>query len=431
MKFFKEIFSKKIVKVSFWSGINTLLKVFTGFFLSKFLAITVGPSGIAMVSQLSNFTSIFNSLSTGAVHTGVTKYVAEYIDLEKERIEIIKTGFFITFVGSIMCSLVLFLGANLFNNLLFDGLDFIYVFYVYALTILFYGINTLLLSVINGYKEFKLFILLNSAISLSGLILSVALVLIANLYGALLSIVLSQSISFIITYLSIRKRKWFSFYYFITTPHIIWTKKLMTFALMAVVSAFVLPITQIIIRNLIIDNQSLNTAGIWDGLSKISGFLQLFVITSLTTYYMPRLSEIKNIDTLKNEVYSTFRLVFPILVLVTFLIYTFRYYVVLILYTDEFLEITDLMKYQLLGDVFKLISWLFAYVTIAKGNFKYFLTLELSFFIYYIFSSYFLVIYYDLEGAVWAYCISYFINLCVSIFLFLRFCRLQKIKNKK
>ena len=115
----------------------------------------------------------------------------------------------------------------------------------------------------------------------------------------------------------------------------------------------------------------------------------------------------------------------------TFLIYTFRYYVVLILYTDEFLEITDLMKYQLLGDVFKLISWLFAYVTIAKGNFKYFLTLELSFFIYYIFSSYFLVIYYDLEGAVWAYCISYFINLCVSIFLFLRFCRLQKIKNKK
>ena len=191
-----------------------------------------------MVSQLSNFTSIFNSLSTGAVHTGVTKYVAEYIDLEKERIEIIKTGFFITFVGSIMCSLVLFLGANLFNNLLFDGLDFIYVFYVYALTILFYGINTLLLSVINGYKEFKLFILLNSAISLSGLILSVALVLIANLYGALLSIVLSQSISFIITYLSIRKRKWFSFYYFITTPHIIWTKKLMTFALMAVVFCF-------------------------------------------------------------------------------------------------------------------------------------------------------------------------------------------------
>lgn len=431
MKFLKLLWSKDIFKVSMWSGVNTLIKLVTGFVLGKVLAIVVGPPGVAMIGQLTNFTSIFNTLSTGAVHTGVTKFVAEYNDDENERLKVIKAGFFTTLVGSLICSVVLFIGAGIFNKFLFNGLNYTYIIYVYALTIFFYGLNTLLLSILNGYKEFKLFIRLNAVISVTGVFISLALVLFSKLSGALLAVVLSQTVSCFITFLVIRKKEWFKLSYFTTIPDKGTIGKLMIFALMTSISAFVLPFCQIFTRSLIISSASVNVAGLWDALTRISGLLQLFLVTSLTTYYMPRLSEIREIKELRNEVFKTVKLVAPILILVLLGIYLFKNLIVLTLYTHEFLGITALFKIQLIGDLFKLTSWLFAFVTLARGNAKYFLILELGYFCYYMILCYFLIPVYGLDGAVWAYCISYIINFMVSVGLFLRYCQFESVKSIK
>lgn len=59
------------------NAVATLVKMLTGFISVKIVAVLIGPAGIALLGQLNNFSSIFLTISTGGISSGVTKYIAE------------------------------------------------------------------------------------------------------------------------------------------------------------------------------------------------------------------------------------------------------------------------------------------------------------------------------------------------------------------
>ena len=89
------------------------------------------------------------------------------------------------------------------------------IFYVFGGTILLYALNALLTAVINGFKEYKKYVIANITGSLVGMVFAIILSIRYGVYGALISTVTFQSIVFFITLGIVAKSYWFkwkSFY---------------------------------------------------------------------------------------------------------------------------------------------------------------------------------------------------------------------------
>ena len=78
----KAALTSDLIKVTSSTSVSTAIKLAASFIISKILAVIVGPSGIAMLGQLTNIGTIFQSLSSGGIQVGVTKYISEFSDDE-------------------------------------------------------------------------------------------------------------------------------------------------------------------------------------------------------------------------------------------------------------------------------------------------------------------------------------------------------------
>ena len=70
---------------------------------------------------------------------------------------------------------------------------------------------------------------------------------------------------------------------------------------MAFISAVLIPLSLIVIRNFIVQNYSLDKAGVWDALNRISSLYMMFFGSGLSLYYMPKLASIKTDNEFKEE----------------------------------------------------------------------------------------------------------------------------------
>ena len=77
-----------LIKTSFLTAISTFTAIICHFIINKIVAVYIGPGGVAFLGQLFNFTSASKALSTGGTSVGVTKYIAEYSDIEEKRSQI-------------------------------------------------------------------------------------------------------------------------------------------------------------------------------------------------------------------------------------------------------------------------------------------------------------------------------------------------------
>ncbi|MEO5563080.1 MAG: polysaccharide biosynthesis C-terminal domain-containing protein, partial [Chitinophagaceae bacterium] len=211
----KKIFAADVVKVSFLNAIAVFIKMIAAFVSMKAIAILSkdspggGPAAIALVGQLNNFSTILLSVCNGGIATGMTRYIAEYSDSPKKNQLFLGTGFWITTVLSALTGLILIVGAGFFSHIILKNPDYKFIFYVFGATIILYAYNTLLIAVINGFKEYKKYVIANVMGSIVGLAFTIILSYRFGAYGALIALVTYQSVVFFLTVPLIRKAKWF------------------------------------------------------------------------------------------------------------------------------------------------------------------------------------------------------------------------------
>jgi O-antigen/teichoic acid export membrane protein len=374
----KHLFSTDLVKVSSLNAVSTVIKMLTGLVSVKVVAAVIGPAGIALLGQLNNFSTITLGISNGGITSGITKYISEYSSSRKKYLLFLGTGFWITVFFSVITSLVLIFGAGYFSRLILHDEKYKYVFYFFGTTIVLYALNALLISVINGFKEYKQYIIANILGSVVGLIFSVILAVNYGIPGALISAVTFQSIVFLLTLLIIRKSYWFEWKVFTGKFSKLVAGRLGHFSLMALVSAILVPVSQLIVRSYITKNQTLINAGLWEGINRISGMYLLVITTSLSVYYLPKLAELRTKQEIRKEVFSVYKLVIPALLIATLLIFVLRNLIIQILFTKEFAGMQNLFGFQLLGDIFKMSGWILGYLMMAKAMTKTYVSMEIA-----------------------------------------------------
>lgn len=407
-----------LIKTTFFSGIITLIRISSGFVANKVIAIYTGPGGVAIVGAFSNLISIVLTFANGAINTGVVKYTAEYEESNDKLKLLFSTSFKISlycsgFVGMLLFFFGAFFSSWIFNTHLYDN-----PIRVLGTTTVFYSLNSLLISILNGKKQIKTYTIVNTVGSIIGLVFSLILVYFFKIDGALYALVLSQSIVFFVTLFLITKMQWFSLDYFKQKMNLEIIKKLSHYSLMAIVTALTVPVSQIVLRNMLISTHGIQFAGLWQGMMRISDGYLMILTTALATYYLPKLSSLHTNIELRSEILNGYKLILPIVFLSSLLIYILRFFIIELLYTPDFSLMSDLFLYQLVGDFFKMASWILGYLIVAKSMTKIYIITEISSTLSYIILGYVCVDYFGIKGISIAFAINYFLYFITMIVLF-------------
>lgn len=389
-----------------------------GFLVGKIVAVITGAAGVALVGQFSNFISIVVNFATGAISNGVVKYTAEYQGDETRIKNLFSTAFKICFCCSILTGLLLLLFSRYFAFLLFNDYTFSYIIKWFGVTVIFYAWNTLLIAILNGRQELRKYTIVNTAGSLLSLLITSWLVYAYQLDGALLALVVSQASIFFLTASMILRSDWFKWSFFSAAFDKAIAKKLSHYSLMAVVSILTVPVAQILVRNLVSKELGLDSAGYWQGMMRVSDAYLLIVTTSLSTYYLPKLSSLQTDFELRKEMVNGFKLIVPVVIVGCLVIYFARFLVIQILYTPDFLPMESLFTWQLIGDVFKVCSFLFGYIMVAKSMTRYYIITEIVFNVGYVLLTYFFIRHFNLQGTTIAFMINYLLCLLYMIIVF-------------
>jgi len=161
-------------------------------------------------------------------------------------------------------------------------------------------------------------------------------------------------------------------------------------------------------------------AGYWQGIIYISDAYLLIVAMSLKVYYLPRLSEIDNNKELLSEILSGYKIILPIVTIMALIIFLLKIFIINALFTEEFHPMVELFKWQLIGDVFKISSWLLSYVILAKSMTKVFVYTEIIFTTLFVVLSILFMEYFGLIGVTYAYSLNYIFYLLTMIFIYRR-----------
>ncbi|WP_295715724.1 O-antigen translocase [Mucilaginibacter sp.] len=408
----------KLIKTSFFSAVITFIRIASSFVASKVVALFTGPAGIALIGQFSNFITIALTFANGAINTGVIKYTAEFEGDEQQLKKLFSTSLKISIYSSSVFGLILLCIATCISQWLFHSSLYTNPLRVLGITIILYALNSLLISILNGKKEIKRYTLVNTVGSIIGLVFTVVLVYFYKITGALYALVLAQSIVFFVTLIMVIKSSWFARSYFNQPFDKETAHKLSRFSLMAIVSALTVPVSQIILRNMVISKLGINDAGYWQGMMRVSDGYLLLVTTSLSTYYLPKLSSLHHDDDLRKEIYQGYKIILPGVFVSCLLIYWLRFFIIHILYTKEFETMGELFAFQLIGDFFKMAAWVLAYLMLAKAMTKAFIITEVVFSISYVLLGYVCIHLFKLNGITIAFAINYFAYLIIMIVLF-------------
>lgn len=405
-----------LIKTSILSGIATIIRVTAMFIINKIVAVYVGSSGIAIIGQFQNFIAIIMTFSNGAISQGIVKYTAQYQTIQEKQ-KIFSTSVSISLICSFAISIILLIFAGYFSNLILKTQEFDSVFRLFGLTIFLFSLNTVLICILNGQKEIKKYTIVNICGSFISLIVSSSLVYFLNLLGALYAMVINQSIVFFVTLFFVVKSDWFKFEYF---KHFIDKDsflKLSKYSLMAIVSASVVPVSHLFIRNYLGENLGWDSAGYWQGIWYISSMYLMLVTTTLGVYYLPRLSEIEDKNELKSEIIYGYKIIMPIVILASLIIFLLKDYIILIAFSKEFMPMRELFAWQMIGDCIKIASWLIGYLMLAKAMTKLFIFSEIFFSASFVAMCVFFVNLYGLVGMTYAYCLNYIIYFVFLIFI--------------
>ncbi|MFT5848053.1 MAG: PST family polysaccharide transporter [Psychroserpens sp.] len=415
----KYINANVLFKVAHLNSATIITKIIAGILTSKAIAFFIGVEGMALIGNLRNFLGAIQSISILGFYDGVVKTIAQFREDSVNLSKTISTAYYLCFFSTIVVAFMCYYNAQFINDLLFTSYyDFAYIIKIMALALPFYALNMLSFSIMNGFSNYKMLLIINIIGQILGLLITLVLIYQNRIDGALVAAVLAPSLIFLITLVGILNRR--NLMTYIKTDHISFDilKSFGPYAAMALVTAVALPLISICIRNYIISEIGLKEAGYWEAMNRISSYYLMFITSIIALYIVPKFSKIHGKKEFKKEIYGFYKSVMPIFGLGLVLLYFLKPIVVPLIFSEDFEPVENLFFWQLLGDFIKVLTLVISYQFLAKKMFTHFIIIEVFLIITLYFSSVYLIDVYGVEGAVMGHFLSYLLHYGIVLLVF-------------
>nr|WP_321224851.1 O-antigen translocase [uncultured Psychroserpens sp.] len=415
----KYINTNVLYKVAHLNSATIITRIIAGILTSKAIAIFIGVEGMALIGNLRNFLSATQSISILGFYKGVVKTISKFKNDSVNLSKTLSTAYYLCFFSTILVAFLCYYNAQDINNFLFSTYyDFTYVIKIMSFALPFYALNMLSFSIMNGFSNYKMLLIINIIGQILGLLVTLLLIYQNHIDGALIAAVLTPSLMFLITLVGIINRR--NLMTYIKIDHISFNilKSFGPYAAMALVSAIALPLISIGIRNYLIAEIGIKEAGYWEAMNRISSYYLMFITSIITLYIVPKFGKIHTKKEFKKEILAFYKSVMPKFGLGLILLYFLRSFIVPIIFSEAFKPTQDLFLWQLIGDFVKVLALVISYQFLAKKMFTHFIIIELFLVITLYFSSIYLIDIYGVEGAVIGHFLTYIMYYGIVLLIF-------------
>lgn len=414
----KRIAKNTLLKVLSLNAVSVAVSFVLGVFSSKIIAVFLGTTGMALMGSFRNFAGMTKSMATLGVSNSVVKLFVENKSNPKELSAIYSTFFWIFLILAAVLGTLILAFAHPIASFLFFSPRFVLPIRFFALFLPLMVINTFWLAIYNGLEKYKRIVVIQIVSNV--LVFGVTAVMIwqHRITGGLLSIAIGEVLMVLVTFIYVRKDcSDFNFDLQKIIASKYW-KVIRKFSVMALLSAFAVPLTLLLIRNSIVQHYTINEAGIWDAVNRLSGFYMMLFSSGLSLYYMPKLASIHTEAEFKSELKSYFKLFVPLFFLMLVLVYFSKSLLLQLAFTPEFRVIENILIWQLAGDFIKILTLAFGFQILVKTMMKRYFAVEIIFNVSYFFLALWLMKGEATAGVVKAYFYANLITLAVVLLMF-------------
>lgn len=393
---------------------STAVKILSGLLLVKLFALQFGTQGLGQAANFMTLITVLGVFAGAGIFNGITKYVAEFSEDPAKSATLFATSSRIILCFSALLAVIFVLFSASLSEWLFFRRDLQNVVIATALAQFGIAWSNYALAILKGRRDAK-----GNALSIVvGTLLGVA-AFIVGLYGfgyqgALIGLVLMPALTFLPAQLFLKKQG-VRLCNFSAKFDRLQALSLSKFSAMVLITAVTLPLGYILLRDLLMQRADLHAVGLWQGVAKISDAYLQFITAAFSVYLLPTFAKLQEKAAIKRELGKSLRIVALAVIVVSSVVYLLREWIILLLYSAEFLAMEKLFFWQLLGDICKVLAYIFGYLIVAKGALKLYALAEIFQVSVLLGSGNLLIPQFGAEGATMAYFATYALYLTACL----------------
>lgn len=370
---------RQILKATSLFGGVQFFNILIALFRTKIIAVLIGPTGIGIASLLNSTTDLVAGFTNFGLNTSAVKAIAES-DGDKEKLSrIVNVLYRLVWFTGILGFLVTLFFSYWLSKITFGDADYTILFVWVSISLLFKQLTHGRLAVLQGLRRLKDLAKANLYGSFLGLLITVPLYYYWKIEAIVPAIVISSTISFLLAFYFSGKIKIESVK---LTNQEAFTegKSMIHLGFMLSLSGFITLTSAYILQIIINRIGGIDQVGFYHaGFTILNSYVGL-IFTAMSTDYFPRLASViekktEIIKTVVEQAYMAILIITPIIIIFLSL----APIIVKVLYSPDFLPITAMISWGILGTLFKAVSWSMGYILIAKGDSKMFIRTAIGF----------------------------------------------------
>ncbi len=370
---------RQIFKATSLFGGVQVFNVIISVIKSKFVAMLIGPAGMGIAGLLTSTTQFITSLTNFGLGVSSVKNVAAAASTGDDKkvstiVTVLRRLVWFTGLLGMIVTIVL---APVLSRTTFGNSDYTFAFVWISITLFFQQMTSGQMVVLQGLRKLQYLAKSNMTGSIIGLFISVPVYYIWRLNGIVPVLIISSLSSMLLSHYFSNKAGIKSVK--ISNKEVIKEgRDMLKMGIILSLNGITVVGVSYLVRIFISHTGGIEQVGLYSaGFAIITTYVGM-VFSAMSTDYYPRLSAVasdhqKASGLINQQAEVAILILAPILTF--FLI--FINFIILILYTQKFMAVNEMIHWAALGMYFKAASWSIGFIILAKGDSKTFLWNEL------------------------------------------------------
>ena len=411
---------KQIIRSSAIIGGASLLNIIIGLIRIKIVALLLGPAGVGLVGILQN---LLNTASTifalGSGNAGTRQVAEAHNTTDRSKSVTVRRALF---TGALVLSFAGFLSlmvSNSFlaNNVLAGDISSSTVTWI-AFGVAFSILAGAQRAYLAGVRHVSALAKISVFSSLFSSIAGIGFIIFLGEKGLVALVILAPFFGFFVGRMYVRRApKPTSVNVTIKEIRTQWLQ-MAKLGSSFMIAGVTVTLGQLTVRSLVQNQFGADDLGYFQAAWTISMTYIAFILSAMGTDYYPRLSaaihDPDKANRLVNEQTEVVVLMAGPILLLTLALAP---WLITLLYTAEFSPSAEILRWQILGDVLKIISWPLGFIILASGKGLIFMTKEILVMSTFVFVTWLLLPVFEVEATGMAFLVMYSINLPILVFI--------------
>lgn len=395
---------------SIFGGVQ-VFQIFIGIIRSKFVAVLLGPLGMGISGLLTSTIGFVAALTTFGLSTSAVRDIstAHGSGNHKRLVFVVSVFRKLVWLTGFLGALVTAVFSPFLSELTFGNRDYTFAFIWLSITLLLNQISAGQSVLLRGTRQIKFMAQASMIGSILGLVTTIPLYYFYGIKGIVPAMIITSITALILTryYANKLDIKSISVSKAQTISE---GKEMLKMGFMISLSGLLALAASYILKIFISNRGGVEQLGLYNaGFTIINTYVGM-VFTAMATDYYPRLSAVsadnqKSKEVMNQQAEIALLILAPIVI--AFLV--FIKWVIILLYSQKFVPVTDMIQWAALGMFFKAVSWAIAFVFLAKGARILYFWNELITNIYLLIFNVIGYVYFGLTGLGVSFLVSYII----------------------